>query len=372
MEMENRGVLINQDLAQEQIEIGNKRMAEIRNYLGGLNPSSPNDLYTLLCENLGLPEIIQVKTGRRTFDKKAMEEYDVILERMDSPIAKRVLEYRGWQKTVTSNYEPYLELLSPDGRLRCNYKLHGTVTGRNSCERPNLQQIPRESSKEWNGHLKSAFIAPPGKSIIEFDYAQLELRLGTAYADEKSLIQVFAEDRDIFQEMADAFGWPRFDTKTFTYSIQYGAGVNRISNVFGISRQQAKGRIDTYYSTYPAFRAISNRVGQIVTRHGKVPLWSGRFRHFLYPESQSYKAFNSLIQGGAADIVERVMLALKPLETKDSFILLTIHDSVVWEIADEERERLVPLIKETMEDVNGATGQKFGVKFAVDYKEWGK
>src|SRR6185437_5333306 len=148
-----------------------------------------------------------------------------------------ILEYRGWSKTTSSNYRPYLALLSPDGRLRPNYKQHGTLTGRLSCEMPNLQQIPREGSKRWNGQLKKCFITlDPDEMLLEFDYSQLELRLGAAYAKEESLIQVFREGRDIFQEMAEALEMDRQSTKTMNYAIAYGAGVTRISNVLDISR----------------------------------------------------------------------------------------------------------------------------------------
>ena len=380
MEMELKGVGIDTDRANQQREIGEKRMTEIVNELEGLNPSSPKDLAALILGKLRLPEYIHPKTGRRTFDKNAMEEYEIILNTISDPTARLILEYRGWQKAVSSNYIPYVNLLSPDGRLRCNYKLHGTRTGRSSCENPNLQQIPRSSDpldpakfKPWNGEMKKVFIPLPGYQLWEFDYSQLELRLGTAYAREPGLTEVFAEGRDIFSEMAQTLGMTRYDTKTMVYSIQYGAGVRRIQNVFGISATAAKQRIDNYYNSYPAFRGVSRQVEQIVYRYGKVPLWSGRFRHFDYPESQGYKAFNSVIQGGAADIVENVMLALdREFSSGDCRMLLTVHDSVIFEIADERVAELVPAIKEVMQDVNSATGQNFPVKFAVEAKRWGE
>lgn len=369
IEMESRGVLLDQSLSRREIERGYDRMMTIKQNLGWKNPASPKDLAYMLLDELKLPEIISVKTGRRTFDKNALAEYEEMLERMSNPLAQAILEYRGWQKTVTSNYEPYLRLVSRDGRLRCNYKQHGTLTGRLSCELPNLQQIPREGSKEWNGHLKRAFVPKSGHRLIEADFSQLELRLATAYASEASLIEVFEQGRDIFSEMAQALGQSRQDTKTMVYAIQYGAGTRRISNVLGIPPSRARERIDNYYNAYPGFREISNRVQAIVQRHKKVPLWSGRFRHFQFP-GEAYKSFNSLIQGGAADVVERVMLRLNK-ELPEAKILLTVHDSVVFELPEADVDVLTPEIQRIMSDVNGSTGQDFPVPFHVEIKDWG-
>lgn len=370
MDMEARGVIIDKELCQKQIELGYDRMTTIKQSLGWRNPASPKDLAVMLLDQLGLPEIVNQKTGNRTFDKNAMEEYEEMLERYKDPLAQKILEYRGWQKTVSSNYEAYLRFVSRDGRLRCNYKQHGTLTGRLSCEMPNLQQIPREGSKSWNGHLKRAFIEEEGYKLVEADYSQLELRLATAYANEESLIEVFEQGRDIFSEMAQELGHSRQETKTLVYAIQYGAGTRRISNVLGVSPSKAREIIDNYYNAYPGFRNISNRVQAIVQRHKKVPLWSGRFRHFQYP-SEAYKAFNSLIQGGSADIVERTMLRLNEI-LPEAQQLLTVHDSVVFRIKEDEVDILAPEIHRIMSDVNGTTGQNFVVPFNVETKFWGE
>jgi DNA polymerase-1 len=313
--------------------------------------------------------MINPKTQRRTFDKKAMEEYEAILEHMNNPMAQKILAYRGWSKTVSSNYEAYVNMVSKDGRLRCNYKQHGTLTGRLSCELPNLQQIPREGSKPWNGRLKHAFIEDEGFALLEADFSQLELRLATAYANERSLINVFAEGRDVFQEMAQALEQSRQETKTMVYAIQYGAGVKRISNVLGVSPSRARARIDDYYEAYPGFRAISNRVQAIVQRHKKVPLWSGRFRHFQYP-TEAYKAFNSLIQGGAAEIVERTLLRVAR-EIPEIDTLLTVHDSGVYRVPVDIIDEVTPEIKRIFSDVNNTCGAEFAVPFSADVKIWG-
>jgi DNA polymerase-1 len=294
-----------------------------------------------------------------------MEEYELLLDRMDSPIAKLIKEFRGWQKSISASYKPYLELLDSDGRLRCSYKTHGTVSGRLSCAEPNLQQIPKASDKPWNGRVKECFIADPGYSLVEFDYSQLELRLGTAYAKEESLKQVFAEGRDIFDEMSAQLGMTRQDTKTLVYSMQYGAGEKRIMAAFGVDQPEAKRLRENYFATYPRFKALSDVASAKAEQAGRVKIWSGRFRHFQYP-SESYKALNSIIQGGAADIVERVMVrAFDEIDNDECRLLLQVHDSLLWEIKTDKLDEYTKSILTLMEDVEP---KDFDVKFAVDMK----
>lgn len=375
--MESRGVRINKELCEQQIQIGEARMAEILKELGGRSPSSPTDLEDLLIRQLGLPVFKTTAGGKPSFDKQAMELYDLELAVSDSQIAKWILEFRGWQKAISTNYRAYLTLMSPDGRLRPSYKLHGTITGRLSCEKPNLQNIPRSSDKPWNGHMKQAFIPSEGYGLFEADYSQLELRLSTAYADETMLKQVFLEGRDIFTEMAQMLGMARQDTKTFVYSTQYGAGNRRIKQALGVSEARARMIRENYFNTYPGFRRISDKAQNMALTYGKVRLWSGRYRHFRDPTAEAHKALNSIIQGGAADLVERVMIRLYQeivLPSNDECrMLLQVHDSVVFEIKKGRENFYRDKIVDLMEDIDTITApESFDVKFHVDFKEWGK
>lgn len=386
--MERRGIIIDQEFSKLMVKAGEEEMERIVKKLN-LNPGSPKDLKVLLLDKLGLPVVKLTAKGLKlqkegvevnpydypSFDKEAMEEYDEILARSDDDTAKEIFAYRGWQKTVSSNYRAYLELVSPDGRLRPNYKLHGTKTGRLSCEKPNLQQIPRQSDKPWNGKLKQAFVPAAGYELWEFDYSQLEFRLGTAYAlqfklpGELELAQVFIEGRDIFDEMAAQMEWPRQDTKGFVYSTQYGAGLERISRVFGISKEEAAEKKNAYYQKYQGFAKLMKMSQVRCKATGKIQIWSGRHRHFWDKDKDAHKAFNSAIQGGAADIVEHVMVRLfQEVDDSDRCrMLLQVHDSVVFEIREDLVETYVPAIKAIMADVQ----PDFGVVFAVDAKKWG-
>lgn len=368
--MEGRGVRIDVDLSTQQYDIGVKEMASIQSSLKA-NPASPKDLEKLLIDDLGLPILGRTPGGKPSFTKSLMVQYDDLLETLgnDNDTAKQVLAYRGWQKTTSSNYKAYLDLLSPDGRLRPNYKIHGTRTGRLSCEKPNLQQIPRSSSNPWNGSLKSAFIPKEGYRLFEADYSQLELRLAAAYANEKSLLDTFAHGRDVFTEMAEELGMPRHDVKTLTYTIQYGGGVNRISNVFRVTAEDAAMLKGNFYDKYPGFRKMTSIASAKARSQGYLRYWSGRRRHFENPREEAHKAFNSVIQGGAAEIMKRTMLRMyNEMDSDDCQMLLQVHDSIVFEVREDKLEAILPEIKRVMEAVD----PDMGVKFACDVHEWGK
>lgn len=369
--MKRHGVKINQELAAEYVERGNKEMARIIEELE-VNPASPKQLKRLLVDQLKLPVVKKsATTGAPSFDKEAMGMYDQLLEVMNNPTAKLIKEFRGWQKAVSASYKPYLDLVDMDGRLRCSYKTHGTATGRLSCAEPNLQQIPKTSDKPWNGKVKECFIAEDGYVLINADFSQLELRLATAYAGEEELKQVFEDGRDIFTEMSKQLGMSRHETKTLVYSMQYGAGEQRLMSAFGVTREEAQKIRENYFATYPNFRRFNDRCTAKVEQAGEIKIWSGRKRHFE-KRSDSYKAMNSVIQGGAADIVERIMVkAWKELESDDCRILLQVHDSITFEVKEELADEYIQRIKDLMEDVNSVTGNvKFDVRFAVDVAYW--
>lgn len=383
-DMERAGVLVDKQLSQEQLVIGSGIMQEVSESLGGLNPGSPKDLKTLLIDEMNLPIVKYNKptsTGIRnpSFDKEAMKEYELILNQRDDPTAKRILEYRGWQKACSTYYRAFLKHSCGDGRVRPNFKLHGTVTGRLSCEEPNFQQIPKttDDTKPWNKYTKSALIAPEGWSLWEFDYSNLELRLAAAYSQDKNLLEAFNSDVSVWDFMMDKLGWDKNTTKTFTYCTLYGGGVKRIQNIFGVSSDMAKELRSDFFKTFPGLRStynrdsssIADRVARKAASDGYVQLWTGRRRHFEYPEDQAHKAFNSVLQGGGAEIVKRALLRVWKKVCDDNCILvLTVHDSICLQIREGVEDLYLSKIKEEMERMDFA----FGVPFPVDCHVWGE
>ena len=371
LSMKRHGVRIDVQLAKEYVHKGEQEMAQIEKKLG-INPASPKQMKKLLIDDLGLPVVKNSKlTGAPSFDKEAMLTYDSMLEKLENPVAKQIKEFRGWQKAVSAAYRPYLDLVGMDGRLRCSYRLHGTATGRLSCAEPNLQQIPKSSDKPWNGKVKECFIAEDGFVLINADFSQLELRLATAYAGEEELKEVFNEGRDIFTEMSKQLGMSRHETKTLVYSMQYGAGEQRLMNAFGVNKPTAKQIRQNYFDTYPHFRRLNERCTAKVEQTGEIKIWSGRKRRFEH-RNDAYKAMNSLIQGGAADIVERIMVkCFQELEGPECRMLLQVHDSITFEVKESVVPQYMEKIRTTMENVNAVTGDiDFDVRFAVEVDYW--
>lgn len=383
-QMQKRGVRIDVPYCEKMIVEAKSSMADMMDMVGGFNPASFKDMNELLVNRLGLPVIYKEtkdpknprgpKLRKQTFDKNAMAEYEVMLARMGEPLAQYILAYRGWSK-AKGFYEAYIKFLSPDGRLRPSYKHHkdedegGTVTGRLSCAEPNLQQIPKVSDKPWNGGIKKAFIPKPGYELWEIDYSQLELRLGTAYARDPRLKQVFEEGRDIFTEMSLDLEMTRPDTKTLVYLIQYGGGVQRAMNALNLSESKAREARENYFKTYPGFKRLSDRAKHEAEKFKASELWTKRKRHYV-SKSDSFKALNSVIQGGAADIMERSMIRVYNEVDQQSNgeiqMLLQVHDSIIFEVKQGTADMWIPKACAVMEDVNAMF--PFNVRFAVEAK----
>lgn len=359
------GIKIDRDFCRPKIIKGREIQRQIREEIGW-NPGSPQQIGNFLLDTMGYPVLRRTENGNPSFDKYAMEEYEEYLEADGSDLAQKILRYRGWSKTVSSNYEAYLRLCDVGAILHPNYKVHGTVTGRTSCSDPNLQQIPRESEKEWNGDLKRAFIPREGHLLVEFDFGQLETRLAAAVAQEYGLLEAFRQDIDVFQVMADELGWPRQDCKLFTYMTLYGAGQNKVAMIFKLDRFAAKDMINEYFGAYPNLR-IKAKEAQAVAKHNKyIEYWTGRRRHF---HKDYHKAFNAYIQGGAFEIVKRA--GIRTAEQIKYPMVLTVHDSYVFELpVADYTENNCMRIKHILEDV--PESKEMGVPFKVGYKLWGE
>lgn len=378
IKMEGYGVRVNQELCKEELARGQSRMEAIQKELGGLNPNSPQVLELLLIDMLELEPYKFTSSGRISFDREAMEHYEEELEGREDRTAKLVLEYRGWLKACSAYYGSYLKQLSAEGNLHPNFKLHGTRTGRLSCEKPNLQQIPRAGTKTWNINSKRAIVSRPGYTLWEFDYANLEFRLGAVYSNEPNMVEPLQQGFKPFDAMAELlFGvdWTQEQRqlcKTFTYMTSYGAGIAKIARIMKLNQDEAEKLKADFFNAYPGLKNVTRLASRKAEARGYALLWSGRRRHFD-DGSGAHKAFNAVIQGGAAELVKRTMLALdKVIDWDNCKMLLQVHDSVVFEIREGTESHWLPIIQMTMESV-ASLHPKFGmVPFPTDSKVWGK
>jgi DNA polymerase-1 len=366
--IKQRGIKIDSKFSRAKVIEGTRILNSTRAELGW-NPGSSQQIGKYLIDELELPVLKRTPAGAPSFDKFAMEEYEQILEARGDPTAQKVLTYRGWQKTVSSNFQAYLDLMDENEILHPNYKVHGTRTSRLSCENPNLQQIPRSSPKPWNGDTKKAFIVRDEElykkyvrnkridnflQLYTFDFKQVEFRLAASYAKEFELLEIFNSGADIFTEMAAELVRPRHDIKTFTYATLYGAGKGKIALILNKPKDEADDLYDEFHGRWPGFKRISERATKLALNDGYIDLWTGRRRHLT--KGEAHKAFNSVIQGGAFEIVKRRMLALQ-----EEPIVLQVHDSITIE---EDTSYDTDRIKKTLEAVPESSS--FGVKFEVD------
>ncbi len=369
--IKQRGIAIDTAFSRKKAIEGTRILNQIRGELGW-NPGSPQQIGKYLVHDLGLPVLKKTPNGAPSFDRTTLEEYELHLDATGDETAQKVLTYRGWQKTVSSNFQAYLDLIDENEILHPNYKIHGTRTGRLSCEKPNLQQIPRESIKPWNGDVKKAFV-PRSEGLYAalglkdrttvrsgalklrtFDFKQVEFRLAAAYAQEKELLDVFNSGADIFTEMSERLGRPRHQIKTFVYASLYGAGKSKIGLILKVPQKQADELYDEYHGTWPGFKKIADKATRLAQNDGYIELWTKRRRHLS--KDDAHKAWNSVLQGGAFEIVKRRML-----ELRDEPIVLQVHDSITVE-ADDNYD--VDRTKRILEAVPEA--KDFGVKFEVD------
>ncbi|HET7713988.1 MAG TPA: DNA polymerase [Patescibacteria group bacterium] len=367
--MESEGVGVDTSFAERKLHEGRARMGDIEEQLD-FKPTS-SSLAPILFDELGFPVLERsTKTGKPSLNKRVMEQYDLMLEASGNPLAQLVLEYRGWQTACGLLYEPTLRLLSPDGRIRTNYKQHGTVTSRLSSNGPNMQQVPRKGEKPWNGDAKQMFNT--GCDCCElwgFDYSQLEFRLSAAYGGEKWLLDTFADpDADVFDNMSQRIGAPRQTCKTFTYANLYGAGLDKIAYTLGRQPNEIEALYENFLESIKHIKSASRRATRLAEQRKFVRYWTGRRRHFVWDDGY-HKAFNSLLQGGAAELVKHAMLSCREVEDTgphgDCRMVLQVHDEIVFRIKKGRKDYYAPEIIKRMTNF-----PQFGVPLAVEGKIW--
>jgi DNA polymerase-1 len=197
-----------------------------------------------------------------------------------------------------------------------------------------------------------------------------------AYANQRDLIDIFNDPtRDIFTEMAKDMGWLRADVKTLVYLILFGGGGPRASVAFGVSIEQGTELIDEFHSLYPEIKQTATDAKLFAQKHGYVKYWTGQRRHFWKNTKGYHKAFNSVIQGGEAEIVKRAMIRVaKEVCDENCFIILQIHDEILLEIRTGMEEEYLAKVKSIMEEVPKEFCKFIGVdvRFAAQAKKWGE
>lgn len=270
----------------------------------------------------------------------------------DHAIAQAVLDYRVLSKMNGTYYDAYLALIDAWNILRPNYNMIGTKSGRLSCNRPNIQNVPKYSPKR---RVKDVFIPhdPENWSFVEIDYAQAELRLAAHFAQETRMIAILREGRDPHGETAEKMGVSRFVGKTLNFAVIYGAGIQGLMKLLKCSAAEARDYLDGYFGMYPGFKRLSVACQQYAEANGYIRMPSGRYSHFNTYKSETRKAMNRLIQGGASEMLRTSMMRVDDRieETRmPAALLFQVHDSLMAEVRDDTIQEYLALARPLMTD----------------------
>lgn len=354
--MEHRGMHIDSEMIEKYRVEAVDRLADAQRRLNDaagfeLNPNSSKKV----CEFLG------VKSSA------AETLVDVIdAGGKDAANAKLVQEARGWKSVDSRYYTPYLNAMDFKGDLHCSLNLIGTYTGRLSCSNPNLQAVAKHTDVF---KVKDVFTARPGCIMIQADYKQAEMRLVTHYTKDPLMKELIENDADLHSETANRLGIPRQAAKRLNFSVIYGIGAKHLSESLRVELPVAKDYLEKYHGLYPGFRKLMYQCEDFAKEYGYIEMWTGRLRHFNVPEADPHKAMSNLIQGGVAEIVRVAISRLFPAITDiGGYMLMQVHDSIIFEVPECQINVALPTIKLIMEDFE--FDPKPGVDIECGYS-WG-
>ena len=355
-QMEHVGMHIDPDViadyrneAVEKFADAQKRLDEAAGF--PLNPNSPKKV----CEFLGV-------------QSSAAEVLQNVIDAggKDAENAKLVQEARGWKSVDSRYYTPYLNAMDNNNCLHCNLNMTGTYTGRLSCSNPNLQAVAK-STEVFK--VKDVFTARPGFLMIQADYKQAEMRLVTHYTRDSLMKELIENDADLHSETANRLGIPRQAAKRLNFSVIYGIGAKHLSESLRVDLPVAKDYLEKYHGLYPGFRKLMYQCEDFAKEYGYIEMWTGRLRHFNVKEADPHKAMSNLIQGGVAEIVRVAISRLFPAITDiGGRMLMQVHDSIIFEVPEDQINVALPTIKLVMEDFE--FDPKPGVDIEYGYS-WG-
>ena len=327
------------------------------------NLKSPKQLGVILFERLQLPVIKKTKTGYST-DAKVLEALEG-----KHPLIATILEHRKLAKLQST----YLDGLKPlvnakTGRIHTHFQQTVTVTGRLSSTDPNLQNIPTRT--EEGKQIRRIFVPGAGYDyLMSCDYSQVELRILACIAQDELLLDAFRHGQDIHaRTAAEVFGVPlaevthemRSRAKAVNFGIVYGISDFGLAKQLDVGRKEAAGYIESYFARYTGVKKYMEDIVAKAREQGYVSTLMGRRRYLPDIRHSNFNlrsfaertAINTPIQGTAADIMKKAMIDVeRALEQAGcrSRILLQVHDELVLEVTEDERERVAELVRETMQ-----------------------
>jgi DNA polymerase I len=303
----------------------------------------------------------------------------------DYPVVAKLLEYRSVQKAMTSFGDNILEFIKPEtGRIHADFRQIGAATGRMSCSKPNLQQIPH------GDEYRRCFRGENGRKLIIADYSQIELRILADFSDDENFIEAFESGADFHSitasqvfgiSAADVSAEQRSFAKRLNFGIVYGIGAQRFALMTGVTTKEAENMMRKYFGTYRKLDAYLREAGQNIVKNQLARTATGRMLRLRIPEND-YKAIasakrygiNMPIQGTSADILKRALRLLHDGIAGTSARLVNIvHDEIVVEADANEAESVSAILEKAMVTAGNEIVKKVPIK--VDVKiadEWAK
>ncbi|MEZ0472491.1 DNA polymerase I [Luteimonas salinilitoris] len=348
--IEANGVRIDGDELRRQTADLSRRMLAAQQKATELagrtfNLDSPKQLQALLFDELKLPAVLKTPKGQPSTNEEALE---AIADRHELP--RVILEYRALAKLRSTYTEKLADIVNPDtGRVHTSFHQAGAATGRLASSDPNLQNIPIRT--EDGRRIRRAFVADPGNKIVACDYSQIELRIMAHLSQDDGLLQAFASGADIHRATAaEVFGRAmdqvtpneRRAAKAINFGLMYGMSAFGLARNLGIGRGEAQDYIALYFSRYPGVRDFMERTRQQAHDQGYVETVFGRrlYLENIAARNQGLRAgaeraaINAPMQGTAADIIKRAMIAIDAwLQTQAGAarMILQVHDELVFE-----------------------------------------
>jgi DNA polymerase-1 len=370
MRMERYGIKVDAKELKRLSDDFAFRLADLEKQVHALagrefNVASPKQLGEVLFDEMELPGGKKGKTGAyatgvEILDKLAADGHE---------LPARVLEHRQLAKLKSTYTDALIAQINPEtGRVHTSYSMAGTSTGRLASSDPNLQNIPVRT--EEGRKIREAFIPEKGCKLLSADYSQIELRLLAHVAGIDTLIEAFCSGEDIHAMTASqVFGVPvegmdpmvRRQAKAINFGIIYGISAFGLARQLDISNGAASDYIKAYFERYPGIRNYMEKTKEEARNQGYVSTLFGRKCHVRgigdkNPAMRSFAeraAINAPIQGGAADIIKRAMIAMPAALSKAGLgakMLLQVHDELIFEVSNREIEATSVVVKDTMQN----------------------
>jgi DNA polymerase-1 len=358
--IERNGALVDAKLlGQQSVELGEKMQQLERQAfeLAGeeFNLASPKQLGAILYDKLGLPVLSKTAKGQPSTAEAVLAE----LAEQGFALPQVLMDYRSVSKLKSTYTDKLPEQINPrTGRIHTSYHQAVTATGRLSSSDPNLQNIPIRSAE--GRRIRQAFVAPAGYRLVAADYSQIELRIMAHLAQDEGLLDAFRHDRDVHRataaevfgvELEQVSGEQRRSAKAINFGLIYGMSAFGLAKQLGVERKEAQAYIERYFARYPGVLAYMERTRAHAAEQGYVETLFGR-RLYL-PEIHSRNgamrkaaertAINAPMQGTAADIIKRAMVAVDAWlqdSDLDARMILQVHDELVLEVREDQVEAL--------------------------------